>query len=73
MQVKAMTQAEAAKSFVGQRDAWLNLPGASAAELKKHTLTNLFDERPAWMQTCPQTAIRGCAHKKLDGAPLDAL
>jgi hypothetical protein len=46
MRVKAMAQAEAAKSFVGQRDAWLNTAGASAAELKKRTQTNSYNERP---------------------------
>ena len=31
------------------RDAWLNPDGASAAELTKRTLTNLYNERPTWL------------------------
>jgi hypothetical protein len=45
------------------RDNWLNPPGADAAELKKRTLTNLYNARPAWLEQ---------AHKKLDQAVLDA-
>ena len=40
-------------------DAWLNPPGAPAAELKKRTLTNLYNRRPAWLEL---------AHVKLDAA-----
>ncbi len=36
---------------------------ASEAELKKRTLTNLYNERPTWLQL---------AHKRLDEAVLDA-
>lgn len=39
----------AAKHLVEQRDTWLNPPGLSEAELKKRTLTNLYNERPAWL------------------------
>ncbi len=46
-----------------QRDAWLNPPGASEAELKKRTLTNLYNQRPAWLDL---------AHRKLDAAVCDA-
>ncbi len=41
------------------RDAWLNPPGASEAELKKRTLTNLYNARPAWLDNI---------HSKLDAA-----
>ena len=41
------------------RDAWLNPPGASDAELKKRTLTNLYNARPTWLDN---------AHRKLDAA-----
>jgi hypothetical protein len=34
-----------------------------AAKLKKHTLTNLYNERPAWLDL---------AHQKLDSAVADA-
>jgi len=51
--------AEAARELVAKRDAWLNPPGASAEELKKRTLTNLYNARPAWLAD---------AHRKLDEA-----
>lgn len=54
---------EAAKQLVELRDNWLNPPGASEAELKKRTLTNLYNQRPAWLDL---------AHKKLDAAVFDA-
>ena len=41
------------------RDAWLNPPDASDAELKKRTLTNLYNARPTWLDN---------AHRKLDAA-----
>jgi type II restriction/modification system DNA methylase subunit YeeA len=55
--VKAIAQA--AKELVEKRDAWLNPPGASADELKKRTLTNLYNQRPTWLAD---------AHRKLDEA-----
>ena len=51
--------AQAAKELVEKRDAWLNPPGLSEAELKKRTLTNLYNQRPTWLDL---------AHKKLDAA-----
>jgi hypothetical protein len=33
---------------VEQRDVWLNPVDASEAELKKRTLTNLYNQRPTW-------------------------
>lgn len=54
-QVQAI--AAAAAELVRLRDAWLNPPGATAAELKKRTLTNLYNQRPTWLQL---------AHRKLD-------
>jgi hypothetical protein len=51
--------AEAARELVAKRDAWLNPPGASAEDLKKRTLTNLYNARPAWLAD---------AHRKLDEA-----
>ena len=38
--------AEAARELVRLRDAWLNPPGISETDLKKRTLTNLYNERP---------------------------
>ena len=55
--------AAAAKELVEQRDAWLNPPDLSEKELQKRTLTNLYNERPAWLDE---------AHKKLDAAVFDA-
>jgi len=51
--------AEAACELVAKRDAWLNPPNASEEELKKRTLTNLYNARPAWLAD---------AHRKLDEA-----
>ena len=44
---------------MAKRDAWLNPPGAGEAELKQRTLTNLYNQRPTWLDL---------AHGKLDGA-----
>ncbi len=51
------------KDLVEKRDRWLNPEGASEAELKKRTLTNLYNQRPTWLDL---------AHKRLDDAVLDA-
>jgi len=48
---------------VKKRDAWLNPPDASAEELKRRTLTNLYNQRPTWLDL---------AHRTLDHAVLDA-
>jgi type II restriction/modification system DNA methylase subunit YeeA len=53
----------AARRLVELRDSWLNPPGASEAELKKRTLTNLYNERPTWLAN---------AHARLDAAALAA-
>jgi type II restriction/modification system DNA methylase subunit YeeA len=55
--------AQAAKELVEKRDNWLNPPGATAADLKKRTLTNLYNQRPTWLEL---------AHQKLDKAVLAA-
>ncbi len=41
------------------RRNWLNSEGASEAELKRRTLTNLYNARPTWLDN---------AHKRLDPA-----
>jgi hypothetical protein len=51
--------AEAARELVAKRDAWLNPEGASEVELKKRTLTALYNARPTWLDL---------AHRKLDAA-----
>ena len=55
--------AQAARELVEKRDRWLNPEGATEAELKQRTLTNLYNQRPAWLDM---------AHRKLDEAVLDA-
>ncbi len=55
--------AQAARDLVEKRDRWLNPGDLPAAELKKRTLTNLYNQRPTWLDL---------AHKKLDAAVLDA-
>jgi type II restriction/modification system DNA methylase subunit YeeA len=55
--VKAI--AEAARELVEKRNAWLKPSDATAADLKKRTLTNLYNARPAWLTE---------EHRKLDRA-----
>ena len=61
--VQAISQA--AKELVEQSDRWLNAAsspqgeGLSEAEKKKRTLTNLYNQRPTWLDL---------AHKRLDEA-----
>ena len=47
------------RSLVELRGNWLNPADLDAAELKKRTLTNLYNARPAWLES---------AHKALDAA-----
>jgi type II restriction/modification system DNA methylase subunit YeeA len=61
--LRVLAIAQAARELLEKRDAWLNPPGASAAELKKRTLTNLYNRRPTWLDL---------AHRKLDEAVLAA-
>jgi hypothetical protein len=51
--------ANAAHELNDRREAWLNPPDASDADLKKRTLTNLYNTRPAWL---------AAAHAALDRA-----
>ncbi|HEY7031735.1 MAG TPA: hypothetical protein VH482_10425, partial [Thermomicrobiales bacterium] len=51
--------AAAAKDLDDKRRAWLDPPGATPADLKKRTLTNLYNARPAWLAQ---------AHARLDQA-----
>ena len=55
--------AQAAKELVEYRDKWLNPSGLSESELKKRTLTNLYNAMPTWLKM---------AHEKLDRAVFDA-
>jgi hypothetical protein len=54
---------KAAKRLNELRENWLNPEGATKAELKKRTLTNLYNARPHWLQN---------AHAALDRAVWDA-
>jgi hypothetical protein len=55
--------AAAAKDLVEKRDRWLNPEGAGETDLKKRTLTNLYNQRPTWLDL---------AHERLDEVVLDA-
>jgi type II restriction/modification system DNA methylase subunit YeeA len=55
--------ADAASELVKLRDEWLNPPGIMESEIKKRTLTNLYNLRPTWLEL---------AHKKLDKAVFNA-
>ena len=44
------------------REGWLNPEGISAAELKRRTLTNLYNQRPTWLDNI---------HTRLDAAVAD--
>jgi len=55
--------AAAAKELVELRNAWLDAPDLPKVELKKRTLTNLYNERPDWLDT---------VHRRLDAAVFDA-
>ena len=54
--VKAI--AAAAKELDDTRRRWLDPPDATEAELKKRTLTNLYNQRPTWLQTLHATLDR---------------
>jgi type II restriction/modification system DNA methylase subunit YeeA len=55
--------AQAARELVEKRDRWLNPEGATEKELEKRTLTNLYNQRPTWLDL---------AHRQLDEAVLEA-
>lgn len=51
--------AEAARELDRLRKGWLNPAGLGQAELARRTLTNLYNQRPAWLAQC---------HERLDRA-----
>ncbi|MET8351462.1 type IIL restriction-modification enzyme MmeI [Micromonospora sp. NPDC005206] len=51
--------AAAAQELNRLREGWLNPPGAEDAVLRRRTLTNLYNERPSWLDQ---------AHARLDAA-----
>ncbi len=60
---RVLAIANAARALVELRDNWLNPPDVSDAELKRRTLTNLYNQNPQWLQN---------AHRQLDDAVLAA-
>jgi type II restriction/modification system DNA methylase subunit YeeA len=42
--------ADAARTLNERREAWLNPPGTTPEQVKKLTLTNLYNARPAWLE-----------------------
>jgi type II restriction/modification system DNA methylase subunit YeeA len=51
--------ADAARELVRLRGNWLNPPNCSPVELRKRTITNLYNERPEWLAN---------AHRDIDEA-----
>ncbi len=50
--------ADAARELDERRRAWLDPAGATEAELKKRTLTNLYNARPTWLANLHATLDR---------------
>jgi hypothetical protein len=61
--IRVQVIATAACELVERRDQWLNPPGLGEVELRKRTLTSLYNSRPTWL---------ALAHDRLDRAVLDA-
>jgi hypothetical protein len=55
--------AQAARELNRLREGWLNPEGASDEEIARRTLTNLYNQRPTWLEQ---------AHARLDAAVLAA-
>ena len=51
--------AAAAAELNRLREGWLNPEGIGASELRRRTLTNLYNQRPTWLEN---------AHARLDSA-----
>jgi type II restriction/modification system DNA methylase subunit YeeA len=49
---------EAAKRLSDLRETWLNPEGATETDLKKRTLTNLYNARPQWLTNAHDTLDR---------------
>lgn len=54
---RVVAVSQAAKELVEKRERWLNPSNATEPDLRKRTLTNLYNERPMWLDL---------AHKELD-------
>ena len=57
--VRVIAIAQAAKELNELREAWLTPPDIGDVELRKRTLTNLYNARPTWLDN---------AHRKLEAA-----
>ena len=53
----------AAAELYQLREGWLNPVGVTAAELRRRTLTNLYNQRPSWLENI---------HARLDAAVVNA-
>ena len=60
---QAVAIADAARELDRLRTGWLDPAGLSGTELRERTLTNLYNERPAWLRQ---------AHERLNRAVHDA-
>lgn len=49
---------DAARTLTDLRSKWLNPPGISKSDLRTRTLTNLYNERPEWLENAHQTLDR---------------
>ena len=59
---RVLAIAAAARELVQKRENWLNPADATAEELKKRTLTNLYNQRPTWLANAHATLDRAvCA------------
>ena len=59
---RVLAIAAAARELVQKRENWLNPADATAEELKKRTLTNLYNARPTWLANAHATLDRAvCA------------
>ena len=71
--------AAAAAELNRLREGWLNPAGLSAAELRRRTLTNLYNQRPTWLDNAHRTldaavaAAYGWPADLADGAILERL
>ena len=55
--------AAAARELVNKRDMWLNPSDASAQELKRRTLTNLYNEKPTWLTDAHRALDEACSQR----------
>ena len=54
-----------------RRENWLNPPDATETQLKKLTLTNLYNQRPTWLANANATLDAADADADADALPAD--